>query len=913
MNSKTLTFSASEQDLQNSSEVLVIASDTVSYIEATFTLGTNWSGFDYTRAVWRNGKVTVATTLDNNASCVVPAEVLVNEGKVTVNLVGSDFEDEELVDRLTTFPVVAIHVAQKVKIDGTAVPITPSEVERIIAAVEDDAEAAEEAATSAEADALKAEGFAVGKQDGTAVGSDSPYYHNNAEYYKDQTHTDATAAAADALIAEGNAVGKQNGTDVASGSPYYHNNAKYYSDQASGSASSADTDAAAAAADALKSEGHAVGQQNGSDVASGSPYYHNNAKYFKDEADADATSAAADALKSEGHAVGQQNGTDVTSGSGYYHNNAKYYKEQADTDAQTASAKALESEGYAVGKQNGSDVGSGSDYYHNNAKYYKEEAAGSASNAASDKTAADGFAKDSEAYAVGKRGGVDVGSSDPTYHNNAKYYADQAEEAAEIAVEAAETVNAVYGVKWDRTTNQLTRLAGARDITTDITNFKHSGSFNSSLNNPFDLRYPWSDIKVCDVDLTAYRARQGTEPLSSFITAIYGDPDFTYEGSQTNFVGQYVPEFWYRSEEDASGAVSYYISTVARIGYKHHEESFNGISFAIDAGLNANNQHVITCGTGLPYTDVAGSTLHQYAKNSGFTLMDIDEVDAITCLFLVEFANWNSQAALGDGCSSCYRENAADVLANVDHTGTTTVFEINDSALSSVIFNGSQVDFGATQGARTYKAVVKSFSLSGTTYTITLDRLLTSLTDGMFMSVHGFDACEFPLINASVGNGSGYIGTNGKANAWYRGAVLFANRYQYILGMYRQQTTNHLWICPEGVDPDDYDALNTSVHQDTGIALPTLESGAWQTVGGNAQRIPGLAAFMATGASSGSSSSPVGDQQYVPTPSTGNTVLWLGCGAAGGWSCGVVGCPWDSGAGLSYWACAARPLLKKSL
>ena len=31
-----------------------------------------------------------------------------------------------------------------------------------------------------------------------------------------------------------------------------------------------------------------------------------------------------------------------------------------------------------------------------------------------------------EAWAVGKRGGVDVSSSDPTYNNHAKYYAQQA-------------------------------------------------------------------------------------------------------------------------------------------------------------------------------------------------------------------------------------------------------------------------------------------------------------------------------------------------------------------------------------------------------------------------------------------------------------------------------------------------------
>ena len=42
--------------------------------------------------------------------------------------------------------------------------------------------------------------------------------------------TSATASANSALVAEGYAVGKQNGTDVTSESPYYENNAKYYND-----------------------------------------------------------------------------------------------------------------------------------------------------------------------------------------------------------------------------------------------------------------------------------------------------------------------------------------------------------------------------------------------------------------------------------------------------------------------------------------------------------------------------------------------------------------------------------------------------------------------------------------------------------------------------------------------------------
>lgn len=50
-------------------------------------------------------------------------------------------------------------------------------------------------------------------------------------------------------------------------------------------------------------------------------------------------------------------------------------------------------------------------------------------------------ASDAEAYAIGKRSGSDVGSTDPTYHNNSKYYdglAEAAKDAAETAQEAAE-------------------------------------------------------------------------------------------------------------------------------------------------------------------------------------------------------------------------------------------------------------------------------------------------------------------------------------------------------------------------------------------------------------------------------------------------------------------------------------------
>lgn len=110
----------------------------------------------------------------------------------------------------------------------------------------------------------------------------------------------------------------------------------------------------------------------------------------------------------EAWAAGTKNGTAVTSSDPQYHNNSKYYSEQSASSATTASNKAteasnsastastkageastsatasanqaLKSEGYAVGTQNGTAVSSGT-YFHNNSKYYAEQADASADRA----------------------------------------------------------------------------------------------------------------------------------------------------------------------------------------------------------------------------------------------------------------------------------------------------------------------------------------------------------------------------------------------------------------------------------------------------------------------------------------------------------------------------------------------------
>lgn len=65
-------------------------------------------------------------------------------------------------------------------------------------AASNSASAASTSATNASTNALKAEGYAVGKQNGSNVGSTSPYYHNNASYWATEAASSASAAATSA-------------------------------------------------------------------------------------------------------------------------------------------------------------------------------------------------------------------------------------------------------------------------------------------------------------------------------------------------------------------------------------------------------------------------------------------------------------------------------------------------------------------------------------------------------------------------------------------------------------------------------------------------------------------------------------------------------------------------------------------
>lgn len=460
----------------------------------------------------------------------------------------------------------------------------------------------------------------------------------------------------------------------------------------------------------------------------------------------------------------------------------------------------------------------------------------------------------------------------------------------DVIKHGSQTSGKHYTMRWDMVNAQGTRLNEAESITTDTANFGHFGSVNANYDNPFDEIYPWSGRKLCNIDLQTYMSLGEGNDITECVVAWEDDVNFSYDHQYGVWV--YTPAFFGRTytignyryfditDENLQDNIAYPPSIVGRY-----------LGMDVTLTIDGTSKHCNLPTLGMPMANVTPANMHTYAKNWGASLNDIYSIDAVSMLYIVEYANMNLQTKLGNGVSDMYQQTLHPTAAT-SNSHTITV------AANAKFIVGAIIDLGTSDGgfqiARTY---ITAVSTSGGVATLTLADAVTVTTD-TYVSIHGM----INVADEDIGSKSGYIGTNGRCNAYYRGQTFYANKYQYVLGAYRQTGTGEIWIAEEG-DTDNYDALNTSKHIDTGLAL-TETSGYIQTLG----MCDGLSFAPFCTAVGGSSSNPVGDYCYVPSLETGNTVLLLGGIAGSGSDCGWYGA-WSSAAGGAYWYIGSCPRL----
>ena len=280
------------------------------------------------------------------------------------------------------------------------------------------------------------------------------------------------------------------------------------------------------------------------------------------------------------------------------------------------------------------------------------------------------------------------------------------------------------------------------------------------------------------------------------------------------------------------------------------------------------------------------------------TLENIYSVDADTVLFAVEYANLNSQAAIGNGVHDLYQQSGYTIQTAAT---ASTVVQILSANAGGDVIAGAIMDIGTSDGgSQVARASVVSTAVNGTYLDVTLDRAVT-VAVGNYWSIHG----QSNVADTLVGGKTGYIGANGKSNAYYRGVIFHSNLWRYVLGLFRQTATGEIWKAASEAQADAYDALNTAIHTDTGLAL-TATAGYVKTLGLS----EGLALAPLCTVIGGDSAKPVGDYCYVPALATDNTVLLLGGYCSYGANDGRFSGYWGNSAADGYWSISALPLLK---
>ena len=195
----------------------------------------------------------------------------------------------------------------------------------------------------------------------------------------------------------------------------------------------------------------------------------------------------------------------------------------------------------------------------------------------------------------------------------------------------SQDVSGAYAVEWDYANSSpaLTRqgLAAAFADPTPATDTSGPGS------SPFDSIQPWAGMKRYNV-------------INGEIS--YSQDDAGFDETLYDTV-VYIPEFYYTAWKDTENSKWHWAISPTEIeGYKKHPGSGRYIGrFHMSGDAN----EVFSKSGAAPFTNVTQSNYRAYAHSKGthWYMLDFATWAAVQMLYLVEYANFNSQDALGKG------------------------------------------------------------------------------------------------------------------------------------------------------------------------------------------------------------------------------------------------------------------------
>ena len=223
----------------------------------------------------------------------------------------------------------------------------------------------------------------------------------------------------------------------------------------------------------------------------------------------------------------------------------------------------------------------------------------------------------------------------------------------------------IYGVKRDVDTS-----SSAWTRTDDAVGLVANAQFGTTpVRNDFDNIYPWSDIISYN-----YNTSTKTE------TAEYGDANFKFDGSNGEVLTR-IPEFYYRryqqTESDGKTYEYVQISAAPQDGFTKSE------TFSVGRYTMSGSSSAVHSRSGVqPLTNVTIDNFRTYAQNLGNDFGQLDyRYYILQLLYLVEYADYNSQAKLGLG------------YTGINNSVTTASGGCNDLGMKSGTYGANDGNF----------------------------------------------------------------------------------------------------------------------------------------------------------------------------------------------------------------------------
>ena len=435
----------------------------------------------------------------------------------------------------------------------------------------------------------------------------------------------------------------------------------------------------------------------------------------------------------------------------------------------------------------------------------------------------------------------------------------------------------LYGIK--RKVNDNTSSAWER-IEDSIGLVANATKNGEAVQNDFDSRYPWSEIISYNYDVTNKK-----------INAYYGDPTFKFDGTNGEVLTR-IPEFYWK-REIIDGYEYIYIADYAIAGFNKSEEFSVG---RYDACIDEDG--VLHSFSGYSPSTNKNITQHRDAAkllSDEFCMIDY-RYFILQLLYLVEYANYNSQSQLGNGIVSM-RYTASDKAIIAGETTNTIVIATNNYfKVGQQIAIGTTVDGVSICKDRTITEIEEysQDTTEGTAITFDGDPVTIAVGNIIHSCGQKEGGCD------SLGMKSGCLANDSQHAVIYRGIEnIFGNVYNWIDGINIKDY--QAYICR---DPEQYisDKFETP-YEKIGYVNSEEENQYIKKLGYD-EKNPDIALPIEVGGGVGSSTG-MCDSYHA---STGNRVARVGGyfshGALAGlwcWSC-------NYSATISSLSCGARLL-----